>query len=76
MSGTEIIEAVLRLPRDERARVAREILRSLDEGEDDDVDAAWLTEIERRMKDFDEGNDPGEEWDVVRARILASLRKP
>ena len=42
MSGTEIVEAVLRLPRDERVRVAREILRSLDEGSDEDADAAWL----------------------------------
>ncbi len=76
MSGTEIIEAVLRLPRDERARVAREILRSLDEGSDEDADAAWLIEIERRMADFDAGGDPGEEWSVVRDRILAGLRKP
>ena len=76
MSGTEIIEAVLRLPRDERARVARNILRSLDEGSDEDADAAWLIEIERRMADFDAGGDPGEEWSVVRDRILAGLRKP
>lgn len=76
MSGTEIIDAVLRLPLDERARVAREILRSLDEGSDADADAAWLLEIERRMADFDQGGDPGEEWSVVRDRILAGLRKP
>lgn len=37
------------------ARVAREILKSLDEGWDEDADAAWLMEIERRMADFDAG---------------------
>ncbi len=58
------------------ARVAREILKSLDEGWDEDADAAWLMEIERRMADFDAGGNPGEEWSVVRDRILAGLRKP
>ena len=66
-----------------RALVAREIRRRLDEGTDEEADAAdeganaaWLIEIERRMADFDAGGDPGEEWSVVRDRILAGLRKP
>lgn len=49
---------------------------AIDEGSDEDADAAWLIEIERRVADFDAGCDPGEEWSTVRDRILAGLRRP
>jgi putative addiction module component (TIGR02574 family) len=48
----------LRLSAEDRARLARELIESLDELEDVDqaaVDAAWAEEVERRLKDFDSG---------------------
>ena len=50
METEELREAVLTLPEKERARLAQELLRSLDGPTDPDVDAAWLSEIERRAR--------------------------
>jgi putative addiction module component (TIGR02574 family) len=50
MSSDELLAEALRLPRDERARVAEELLSSLEEPADD-VAAAWADELERRSRE-------------------------
>jgi putative addiction module component (TIGR02574 family) len=48
----------LRLSVEDRARLARELIESLDELGDVDqaaVDAAWAAEVERRLKELDTG---------------------
>ena len=47
MSTDELLAEALRLTRVDRARVAEELLSSLEEP-DDEVAAAWATELERR----------------------------
>lgn len=49
MSTDELLAEALRLPRPERARVAEELLFSLEEPADE-VAAAWATELERRSR--------------------------
>ena len=69
-----IIDSALELPREERARVAREIIASLDDPADRDVDAAWLAEVERRLDEVDRGTAALVPWDTVRERAAERLR--
>ena len=54
MLAEELIAEALRLPRPERARVAEELLSSLEESEEA-VEAAWAPELERRAREVAEG---------------------
>ena len=45
----------MRLPHDERLRLARTLLEESEAAGDDDVEAAWEDEIERRIKSIDAG---------------------
>ena len=54
MSTDELLAEALRLTRVDRARVAEELLSSLEES-DEEVAAAWATELERRSRDVAEG---------------------
>jgi len=69
-----VIESALQLPRAERARLAREIIASLDGPADQDVNAAWLTEVERRLDEVERGAAALVPWDTVRQRVTARLR--
>lgn len=69
MNGDDLLADALRLPPGERARIAHELLESLDEGEDPDVAGAWHAEIERRVQAVEEGTAVLEDWTSVRARL-------
>ena len=78
MSTTKDVRALaLELPLPERAELARDLLASLDEPFDDPakVEAAWLAEVERRLKEVDDGKATLVEWDEVRAEVLSRLRE-
>jgi putative addiction module component (TIGR02574 family) len=72
MSTDELLAEALRLPRPERAQVAEELLSSLEES-DDEVAAAWASELERRSRDVSEGRVQTAPWDAVRTDILREL---
>ena len=72
MSTDELLAEALRLPRPERAQVAEELLSSLEES-DDEVAAAWASELERRSRDVSEGRVQTSAWDSVRTDILREL---
>lgn len=63
------------LPPDERAWLASELVASLDEGNDPDVEAAWATEIERRIEEVEAGEETLS-WEEARGRIRAALGTP
>jgi putative addiction module component (TIGR02574 family) len=54
--------------------VATELIRSLDESEDLDADAAWARELERRVDDIVSGRVNAMNWAKARKRIEAKLR--
>ncbi len=70
MSEKEILEAAMKLPPDERARIAHELLESLDGAFDEDVEKAWLEELKRRSQEIDAGTADLEDWGDVRARMI------
>lgn len=74
MSTEELLVLLLRLPRAERARVAEEVLSSLEEP-DENVAAAWATELERRAREMAEGRVPSTDWDAARVQILKELQQ-
>ena len=63
---------MLRLPRTERARLAEEVLSSLEEPEEEVV-AAWARELERRSREISEGRVQAVDWETARERILKEL---
>ncbi len=60
----EIITAAKSLPPSDRAMLAERLLDSLNGEEQERIDALWAEEIERRIKEVDEGRVttiPGDE---------------
>src|SRR5437773_2601685 len=72
MSTEELLAEVLRLTRVDRARVAEELLSSLEES-DEDVATAWATELERRSREVAEGHVQTISWKTARTEILKEL---
>ncbi len=74
MSIDELLAEALRLPRPERARVAEELLTSLEES-DEELAAAWASELERRSREIAEGRVETIAWETVRDEILRDLEQ-
>ncbi len=55
MAASDVLAEILRLPPDERARLALELLRSLDGEPEAGVTEAWDEEIHRRGAEVDAG---------------------
>lgn len=68
-SAADILDDALALPVEARAALAGELIRSLDEDTDDDVEAAWSTEIARRVDEIDQGSTQLVPWSEVRRRL-------
>lgn len=68
----EILTAAMELPEPARARLADQLLRSLDEAERTEIDVVWAREAESRINAYERGEIeaiPGEEvFDAVSAR--------
>lgn len=66
----EILRAALALPQEARAELADKLLLSLDDADQDEIDARWAREAEDRISAYDRGEIlaiPGEE-------VFASLK--
>ncbi len=72
MSTDELLAQVLRLPRRERARIAEDLLSSLEES-DDAIASSWAEELERRSREIAEGRVQTIPWETVRSEILQEL---
>lgn len=66
---SDLLSDALELPLDERARLAAEIIESLDPGIDENVDGAWSKEIERRIEEVDSGAVQMIPWEEVQKTI-------
>jgi putative addiction module component (TIGR02574 family) len=59
--ANRLLEEALQLAPNERAKIAAELLSSLDE-QDQDVKSAWAAEIARRAADADADPEDEEDW--------------
>ena len=57
------------LTNQERADIARFAIHSLDQGTDDDAEAAWEVELARRVSDIESGKAIGKPADQVFAEL-------
>lgn len=55
MAALPVLADILRLPAEDRARLALELIRSLDGAPDADAAAAWDTELDRRAAEVEAG---------------------
>ena len=66
-------DAVLALSEAERAKLARDLIASLDGPDDDDVAEAWDIELCRRIKEVESGKAQLLDVEDVLARIRARI---
>lgn len=64
-----VLAEALRLDVKDRARLAVELLASLDGPADPDAEIAWAAEIERRIEAIEDGTAELEPWEEVKRRI-------
>jgi len=72
-AAEKLLEDALKLGLPERAELAAELIASLDGAADEDAEAAWAAEIERRAARARSGDDPGKPWSEVRERMRRGL---
>lgn len=65
---------LLQLPPGQRAELAQALIHSLDEGTDADAEAAWDTELARRMDAIARGEATGQRAETVFAQLREKHR--
>jgi len=71
----EIMATAMKLPERERVRLAQELIASLDEEIEPDVEALWLAEAERRLEELRSGKTKGVLAEEAFARARNALRR-
>jgi putative addiction module component (TIGR02574 family) len=66
----DLLDRALKLPPEARAALAGSLIESLDESVDTDAEAAWESEIRKRIAEIDAGTVETIPWSVARQRIL------
>ena len=72
--AAEILKDALALPTEARAALAGSLLESLDTEVDEDAEAAWATEVNRRVAELDSGAVKTILWAEVRRRRSVASR--
>ncbi len=72
----EILDNALKQPETERARIAEALIASLDVPSDREIERAWQTEIDRRLRDMDAGAVQCVPWEEVRDRLFRNADAP
>jgi putative addiction module component (TIGR02574 family) len=70
-TAAQLKNMLSQLSANDRAELARFLIESLDEGMDDDAEAAWEAELARRLTEIESGSARGEAVETV----FAELRK-
>ena len=73
-STDSVLEAALKLPEKERARVAKELIASLDDQWEEGVEEAWAAEVERRRVAVAQGRERLVPWEQVKDEVRAALK--
>lgn len=74
----QVIEQALALPASERVALAETMLESVGDEEAETLtheewEAAWKTEVERRLRQVEEGTAKVHTWDEVEVRLTNKL---
>ena len=71
----EILSAALALPPGMRAMLADHLLASLDGEEQKRLDAIWAEEVERRIRDVDEGKVETIDGELVMQKLRSRFNR-
>jgi putative addiction module component (TIGR02574 family) len=74
MTSSELEEAALHLPAQERARLVQRLLESLDQLPEEEARQLWLVEAQRRADEIDQGEVQLMDGDELEQQIQALLR--
>ena len=69
-SAEKFLEEALKLSEEERSVVAASLIDSLDQTSDQNIDEAWESEINERLKQLDNGSSKCIPWPDARKAIL------
>jgi putative addiction module component (TIGR02574 family) len=72
-TAKKLLEEALALAPGERADLAASLLESLDETPEEDLEAAWAAEVERRVREVEAGSVKTVPWSEARQRLLKHL---
>lgn len=72
-SAEDILNSALELPKRERARIAHELIASLDGAPEQGAEAAWSQELRERARQAEAGEVELDDWDDVQACARARL---
>ena len=70
----EIVNAAIKLAESDRLQIVEELLASLEPDTDNDVDAAWAAEVERRSRELKEGIVRPIPWPEVKSQARKRVR--
>lgn len=70
----KLLTEAMKLTVQERAKVAAELIASVDGEPDADAEIAWAKEIDRRVQRIEAEGPQGEDWQTVHDRLAARLR--
>jgi putative addiction module component (TIGR02574 family) len=71
----EVYKQALDLDERDRATLAGLLIESLEEEPDNDLEAAWKAEVQRRIEEIDSGDVEMIPWEDVKARLWQSLNR-
>ncbi len=71
----DLLSNALALPVQDRAKIAHELLLSLDGGEDSGAAEAWVAELEQRAAEVRSSSVVTEDWEMVKARLAQRWRR-
>ena len=74
-TADDVLKEALQLSESERARLAAELLASLDPDIETRDGEAWIAEVERRAREAIAGV-PGLTWNETRARVEERIGRP
>ena len=74
MDPQTVEQEALRLPPEDRAKLAQKLLLSLDTLSEKELEQAWLIEADRRARELDRGDVQPISAEEVRRRARALLR--
>lgn len=74
VKADRLLEQALQLSQKARAELASSLIRSLDDRVDQDAEAAWAAEVDRRLDELDTGKVKTISWGEVRKSLLKARR--
>jgi putative addiction module component (TIGR02574 family) len=75
ISAEALLDSALKLPSEDRARIAAELIASLDGAPEAGVEAAWDAEVERRIEQVDQGKVQLLDWNAVKAEVAQVVKR-